>query len=289
MANPRADYSPIVDRPPLRLPGDARVAIWPIVNVEEWEIDKPMARSLLPAPQGREVIPDIANFSWFDYGLRIGFWRIKEVLDRHGVRASLSLNASICDSHPRIVTECAQSEWEVLGHGYVQRVLNVEDDERDVIRRTLDRIEEFTGSRPRGWMGPGLAETFETPDILAEEGVDFVCDWCNDDQPYEMKVQSGRLAALPYTVELNDIPMYLVQHHRSPEIFERARDTFETLYREGESNARIMAISVHPYITGAAHRVGYYDRIFEYVSEFDGVAFMTGAEILDGYRGVEAA
>ena len=283
MANPRAEFLPISDRPQLQLPGGARVAIWPVVNVEEWELDQPMARSVLPAPQGREVIPDIANFGWFDYGLRVGFWRIKDVLDRHGVRASLSLNASVCDSYPQLVAACTEAGWDILGHGYVQRVLNVEDDERDVIRRTLDRIEAATGTRPRGWMGPGLAETFDTPGILADEGVEFVCDWCNDDQPYELTVKSGRLVALPYTVELNDIPMYIVQNHRSPEIFDRSKDAFETLYREGASSARIMAISVHPYITGAAHRISYYEEIFEYLKSFDEVVFMTGGEILDWY------
>ena len=121
----------------------------------------------------------------------------------------------------------------MLAHGYVQRVLNVEDDERAVIRRTIDTIRNFTGVAPRGWMGPGLAETFDTPDILVEEGIEYVCDWCNDDQPYRMKVKSGTLTSIPYTVELNDIPIYLVQHHRAPEIFERAKDQFDTLYEEG--------------------------------------------------------
>ena len=175
---------------------------------------------------------------------------------------------------------------EILGHGFIQRVLNLEDDERDVIRRSIQLIKETTGKAPRGWMGPGLAETFDTPDILAEEGIEYVCDWCNDDQPYPMKVKSGSLVSIPYTVEINDIPMYLVQHHPSPEIFERSRDQFDTLYEEGAESARIMAISTHPYITGVPHRIRYYDRIFEYIKRHEGVVFMTGSEILDWYRDV---
>ena len=284
MSNPRAEYSPIVGRTPLKLPGGARVAVWPVINVEEWDINAPMARSVIPAPQGVTVLPDIANFSWFDYGLRVGFWRMKGVLDRHGIRATLSLNASVCKSYPIIVEESVKSGWEILGHGFIQRALNLEEDERDVIRRSIQLIKETTGKAPRGWMGPGLAETFDTPDILAEEGIEYVCDWVNDDQPYPMKVKSGSLVAIPYTVELNDIPIYLIQNHPSPEIFQRAKDHFDTLYEEAADGARIMCVSTHPYITGAAHRIRYYNQVFEYIKRHEGVVFMTGSEILDWYK-----
>jgi peptidoglycan/xylan/chitin deacetylase (PgdA/CDA1 family) len=243
-----------------------------------------MARAVLPSPQGAAVTPDIANFSWFDYGLRVGFWRFKQVLDRHGIRATVSLNASVCDTYPQLVRESLEAGWEMLGHGVTQRVIHSEPDERKVIQQTIRMISDFTGVPLRGWMGPGLAETFDTPDILAEEGIEYVADWCNDDQPYEMKVKSGRLVSIPYTVEINDIPIYIVQHHRSPEIFERARDQFDTLYREGAESARIMCISTHPYITGVPHRIKYYDMIFDYVRQFEGVVFMTGSEILDWYN-----
>ena len=284
MANPRADFSPIFQRKPLRLPGDARVAVWVIINIEEWDINEAMARTVLPTPQGREVIPDIPNFAWFDYGLRVGFWRLKRVLDRRGIKATVSLNASVCLTYPQIVEESLKSGWELMGHGFIQRVLNAEPDEREVIRRSISTIKEFSGKAPRGWMGPGLAETFDTPDILAEEGIEYVCDWCNDDQPYEMKVKSGRLVSVPYTLELNDIPIYAVQHHRSPEIFERTKDQFDTLYAEGAEGARVMAISTHPYITGVSHRIKYFDMIFDYISRFQGVSFMTGSEVLDWYN-----
>ena len=284
MTNPRADYVPIFQRRPLRLPGNARLAIWPVINVEEWDINAPMARTVLPTPQGVSVLPDIANFGWFDYGLRVGFWRLKQVLDGHGIRATVSLNASVCLSYPQIVAESVKAGWELMGHGFIQRAINTEPDERDVIQRTIRTIKDCTGKAPRGWMGPGLAETFNTPDILAEEGIEYVCDWCNDDQPYVMKVKHGRLVSIPYTLELNDIPMYLIQHHRSPEIFQRARDHFEVLYREGAESARIMAISTHHYITGVPHRIKYFDMLFAYIRQFAGVIFMTGSEILDWYN-----
>ncbi len=279
----RAEYSAIVDRKPLKLPGGARLGVWFIINVEKWDINATMARSVLPAPQGVIVTPDIPNYSWFDYGLRIGFWRLQKVLDKYQVRATVSLNAPVCNTNPHIVEGALRRGWEILAHGYEQRAINLEKDEREVIRKTIKTIRDFTGKRPRGWMGPGLHETFETPDILAEEGFEYVADWVNDDQPYPLRVKTGRLIALPYTVELNDIVIYLVQHHSSPEIYERARDAFDTLYEEGAESSRIMGIAVHPYVSGAAHRIKYIDKIFEYMKKHDGVLFMTGEEILDWY------
>ena len=286
MPNPWADFSPIVDRKPLKLPGNARVAVWTVINVEDWDINQPMARTLLPYPAGVTVIPDVANFGWFEYGLRVGFWRMKAVLDQAGIRATVSLNASVCDNYPRLVELCLEAGWELLAHGYAQRPLFLEEDERDVIRRTLDRIGDFAGKKPRGWMGPGLGETWQTPQVLADEGVEYLCDWCNDDQPYPMKVKGGSLVSIPYTLENNDIPLYLIRNQPSSAIFEQVRDTFDTLYREGAENARVMAISTHPYITGVPHRIKYYEKIFEYIRRFEGVVFMTGEEILDWYKSV---
>lgn len=289
MSNPRAEYIPIIDRKPLRLPGNARVAVWVIINVEEWDINEAMARQVLPAPQGVSLIPDIPNYSWHEYGLRVGFWRLKGVLDRHRIKATVSLNASICNSYPRIVEESIRSGWEILGHGFKQRAINLEKDQREVIRKSIQLIKKTAGKAPRGWMGPGLAETFDTPDILAEEGIEYVCDWVNDDQPYPMKVKSGTLFSIPYTLELNDIPIYAIQHHRSPELFERARDHFDTLYEEGAHSARIMAIAVHPYLTGVPHRIKFFDKIFHYMKQrapYGEVCFMTGGEILGWYKSV---
>lgn len=285
MADGRAPYSAIVDRPPLRLPNGARVAVWVAVNIEEWDFNAPMARAAIPAPQGVSVIPDVPNYSWYEYGMRVGFWRFKEVLDHHGIKATVSLNSNVCATTPRIVEACLESDWELMGHGVVQRVLPKEPDERATIRQTIDQIEAFSGRPVRGWMGPGLHETYDTPDILAEEGIEYCADWVNDVQPYPLRVKRGSLIAIPYTIELNDIPVHVVQHHRSDELFRRALDEFATLHREGEQSARVMCVSVHPYITGAAHRIGYFDRIFAELKQRDGVVFMRAAEILDWYKG----
>ena len=125
MPNPRADFSPIFDRKPLRLPGDARVATWVIINVEEWDINEPMARTILPTPQGRSVIPDVPNFAWFDYGLLVGFWRLKEVLDRHSIRATVSLNASVCLSYPKVVEESLKPTFPIWLNNPLSKIVGI--------------------------------------------------------------------------------------------------------------------------------------------------------------------
>jgi allantoinase len=280
----RYDYSPIVDRKPMKLPRGARVAVWTIVNIEEWDIAHPMARTVLPPPGGgTNPVPDVPNFSWFEYGLRVGVWRLKGVLDRHRIKATVSLNGAVCTSYPRIIEACMKSGWEFMGHSFVQRPMHKEEDQQGMIRKTVATIKAATGRAPRGWMGPGLTETWETPDLLAAEGIEYVCDWVNDDQPYEMRVKTGRLVAMPYTVEINDIPIFALQHHRAEELFQRAKDQFDTLYAEGKANARIMAIAVHPYLSGAPYRIKYFDMIFKYLKKHPGVVFWKGEEILDWF------
>jgi peptidoglycan/xylan/chitin deacetylase (PgdA/CDA1 family) len=280
---PRVEYSPIIDRKPFKLPDNARVAVWVIVNVEKWDFNKPMPRTLAGAPGGANVFPDIPNYGWYDYGMRVGFWRIKEVLDKHQIKGTLSLNGAVCHTNPRMVEECVKSDWEILAHSYVQRVLT-EEDERDVIRLTVKTIRDFTGKAPRGWMGPGINETLNTPDVLTEEGIEYVADWVNDDEPYPLKVKAGSLIALPYTVELNDIPCHIIMHGDSSAFYDRARYEFDTFYKEGKTRAKIMTVTVHPYVTGVAHRCGFFEKLFEYIKQHDGAIFMRGFEILDWYK-----
>ena len=212
-------YSAIIDRPALRLPKSARVVVWTIVNVEEWDIQGPMPRTVLPPPSGAQVIPNVPNFAWFEYGMRVGFWRLKSVLDKLKIKATLAINASVCLSYPRIAEASREAGWEFMGHGFIQKPMHQLDDQREAIQKSVEVIRKFTGKAPSGWLGPGLTETPETLDLLAEAGLQYVADWVNDDQPYEIKTAHGPLFSLPYTVELNDIPMMVLQHHEAEEFF----------------------------------------------------------------------
>jgi len=280
----RVPYSAIVDRPPLQLPGGARIAVWTIVNVEEWSIERNMPRTVLPPPYGQPLMPDLPNWAWHEYGMRVGFWRFLEVLQNHSVPGTLAINGSVCKSYPRVAEAGLKAGWEFMGHGYIQRPMHHLEDQRQQIFDAVAAIKAFTGKKPRGWESPGLTETYDTIDWLAEAGIEYVADWVLDDQPCLIKTAHGPMVSVPYTVEMNDIAMMALQNHPSEEWLRRGIDQFDRLYREGEKSARIMAISVHPYITGAPHRIGYLEKLYEYILQRPGVLMWTGEQILDWYR-----
>jgi peptidoglycan/xylan/chitin deacetylase (PgdA/CDA1 family) len=282
----RADYSAIVDRPPLKLPGGARIVFWTIVNYEVWDIAGPMARQVIPAPTGQALLPDVPNWSWHEYGMRVGCWRFYELFARLGIRPTLAANARICEDYPRVAEEANKNGWEFMGHSYQQGPIHKEKDQAGMIGRSLDIIEKFTGTRPVGWLGPGLTQTFETPELLAKAGVKYIGDWVYDDEPTVIRTAHGPLVTLPYTVELNDIPMMIVQHHESDYLLKRAIDQFDRLYAEGKDRAKIMALAIHPYISGQPHRIKYLEAIYDHVKRFDGVLHWNGVEILDWYKSV---
>jgi allantoinase len=281
----RVVYSAIVDRPPLKLPNDARVAVWTIVNVEEWSIERPMPRTVLSPPQGQPLLPDLPNWAWHEYGMRVGFWRFVEVLEKYGLKATLAINGSVIKSYPRVAEAALKAGWEFMGHGYIQRPMHHVEDQKRAIEDTVAAIRGFTGKKPRGWESPGLTETYDTIDWLAEAGIEYVADWVLDDQPVKIQTAHGPVVSVPYTVEMNDISMMVLQHHPSEEWLRRGIDHFDRLYADGEKTARVMAISVHPYISGVPHRIAYLERLYEYIRQRPGVALWTGEEILDWYLG----
>ena len=284
----RVPYSAIVDRPPLKLPGGARMAVWTIVNVEEWSIERAMPRTVLPPPQsgtaGQPLLPDLPNWAWHEYGMRVGFWRFLEVLEKYKIKATLAINGSVIKSYPRIAKAGLDAGWEFMGHGYIQRPMHHVEDQREAIRQTIEAIKAFTGKAPRGWESPGLTETYDTIDFLAEAGIEYVADWVLDDQPCLIQTASGPIVSVPYTVEMNDIAMMALQNHPSEEWLRRGIDHFDRLYLESEQHTRVMAISIHPYITGAPHRIAYLERLYEYILQRPGVMMWTGEQILDWYR-----
>lgn len=280
----RLAYSAIVERDPLTLPGRARMAVWVIVNVEEWDPRGTMPRTVLTPPAGGSPVPDIPNWAWHEYGNRIGFWRMLEVFDRLSVPAVLAINGSAILRYQPIARAALERRWEFIGHGFTQKSMQKVADEREDIRKTTEAIRAFTGRRPRGWLGPGLTETWETPDILVEEGYEYVCDWVLDDQPVWLATRGRPIVSVPYTQECNDVAMMLIQHHAASEYERRALDQFEQLHHDAEGSARIMAIVVHPYIMGAPHRLKYFRMVLERIREREDVLFWTGEQILDWYR-----
>jgi peptidoglycan/xylan/chitin deacetylase (PgdA/CDA1 family) len=282
----RAPFNPIVDRPPLVWPNGERLAVWVVPNIEHYDDGVTGGPTMGPVPSNGP--PDVYNQSWRDYGLRVGIWRNMEALERLGIRGTVALNSRVCQLYPEVVKACLDLDWEFMGHGRFNTEsmaeLPTEHAERDIIAETLSVIERSTGRRPLGWLGPGLAESARTPDLLAELGVSYVSDWVNDDQPYWLRTASSHILAMPYSVEINDLGIFLRRGQSSADYERMLRDQFDQLYEDGASAARVMCVSLHPYITGVPYRARALHAALAYMRSRSDVWFTTGAEILAAFE-----
>jgi len=273
-------YVPINRRPRLVWPEGAHVALVVVPNIETFALNEKMP----PGPGGSGgLVPDVNSWSHRDYGARVGIFRIMDVLSRHGIRATAALNSDTCDLYPEIVEDIVKLGWEIMGHNESNtRRLNTipPDQERAVIARTLDRIAKAAGRRPQGWLSAGMQETWSTLDHLAAEGCRYVADWVNDDQPYLMHAGDKRLVALPYSAEANDRRAYEHHHFTAAEFADLLVQQFDVLYREGDESGRVMTIALHPFLSGAPHRIPSLDRALAHICGHERVWRATGSEVV---------
>lgn len=282
----RYAYRPIVDHPRFSWPGGAKVAVWVIPNVEHY----PFGRPGIPVNERSAAAdPDVLNHSWRDYGPRVGIWRLFDLFDELDIPVSATLNSEVCDEYPTVVERGCLRGWEWIGHGTNNSVRLsglAEDEERELVNTALDRIAEATGQRPKGWLGPGLVESHNTPDILHAAGIEYLCDWVADDLPFALTAAGGELMCLPYSIELNDTELLLRQHLTGEQYRRRLIDQFEQLCHDADAHAvgRVMAIPLHPFLTGQAHRVGYLRDALAHIASSDASWMATGTQILEQYR-----
>jgi peptidoglycan/xylan/chitin deacetylase (PgdA/CDA1 family) len=263
-------FRAIVDHPPVAWPNGARVAVWVVPNVEHYHIELGAGA------------PDVRNHARRDYGNRVGVWRFMEVLEKNGVRGTVALNGEIGKYYPRIMEAMIALKWELMGHGLTNSVRLsglAKEEEASIIAETRKIIEGY-GEKMRGWLGPGLTETYETLDLLRANDVEYVADWVNDDLPYRM---ANGLYSIPYTLELNDMPLFNLPSIGTEEFYRRICDTFDVLYDEGKTCGRVMCIALHPFLTGVPHRIRYLDRALRYIASHGQVWFATGHEIIEAY------
>ena len=282
-SNPRVHYQMTSERSNLRGIDGKPLIVHLVVNVEHWLFDESMPRKYLTAPHGLEQVPDIPNFSWAEYGMRAGMPRLLECFKRRGLPASVSLNAGVIDAYPSCAAAKRDAGWEFIGHGVHQKSIQGEADERDIILVAMQMIEDFTGVRPSGWLGPGLKETFDTPDILKELGVDYVFDWVLDDLPCWLNTKHGPLLSIPYTLELNDSPLYAGQYMSSSEIYDRLVDTLSVFETELKRQPRVLTLALHPHLIGVPHRFAYLERMLDLLQARDDTTFVVGGQIADWY------
>lgn len=281
MDNKLYDYSPIVSRPKLEWPNGARVAFYVGLNVEHFDVDKPSTS----AWEGTaNLVPDPLNYGWRDYGARVGIWRMMDALDAYGVRASVLLNSDVCRHYPQIIDAGNERNWAWLAHGKSNSSLHTgmsPEAERIVLTEVVDTISGATGHQVKGWLGPGLTETFETPRILKDLGLSYVLDWCADDQPFALNVPG--MLSVPYSVELNDIMLFLQRGLTGDDFYRTVVDQFDQLYKDSAESGRVMALCLHPFVVNQPFRQKYLEKALDYITKHEGVWVTTSDDIAAHY------
>ena len=281
MQQTRIPYALTDERPKFAAPGGKPLIVHVVVNVEVWPFDQPMPRGILTPPHGQTAVPDLPNWGWAEYGLRAGMPRFFRA--PRGLPVSCAINSAIIDVYPRLAARIVEAGWEWVGHGVIQRSVKSVPDERAMIAEAKDAIERHTKTKMRGWLGPGLQETFETPDVLKSLGFDYLCEWSIDDLPAWMETKHGRIVSVPYCFETNDSVIYAVERHSSPEMSLRLERTLDCLTQELATGPRILTVPLHPHLMGVPHRIGFLEKFLATLKGRGDAVFMTGAQIADWF------
>lgn len=282
MENILYDYSAIVNRPAIHWPGGKRVAFYVAVNVEYYLVDKP-STSIFPGTS--DLIPDPLNFGWRDYGLRVGIWRMMQALDTNGIRASVMLNSDVCAARPQVLSAGRERGWCWVAHGRNNSTLSShmnQDEEKRYLADVVETLERSTGTRPKGWLGPALTETFNTPALLAELGLWYVLDWACDDQPFRLKVPG--MISVPYSIELNDVVLFGAAGYTGEQFVQLVQDEYAQLHHDSADSGRVMALCLHPFVIGQPFRHRYLEEVLEFITAQEDVWLTTSDEIAAHYR-----
>ena len=288
------DYVPLPERKTLKWPNGARLALMLTMNLEYWDLTKDTEEpyyaggpAILPDPMPGNVA-DFSNYTWREYGQRVGIWRLIDIFDKAGVPASCTMNAKMGIERRQVIDAVNGRGWELVAHNYVQTDLLTNytfepDNEREIILETLRVYEEVVGRPARGWLSSSLRCTANTPEILAEQGLIFTTDFMNDDQPYLIQTDHGPIVSVPYSNEVNDFQIFFRRGMSTTQAAELLKEQFDELYREGGESGRLMNVGIHPHVFGQPFRVRALREFIDYVKGFEGVWWAKREEIAEWY------
>jgi allantoinase len=287
MDHDRYGWSMLPRRGPVRWPGDARIALWIVPALEWFPLDM-AGKPFKPPGALVTAYPDLRHYTLRDYGNRVGIFRVMQALELFGLKASVAVNAAVAARYPSLLAACVERGWEVIGHGLDMDHLHhgglPREAEAALIARSLDILRRASGQTVRGWLSPAKSESFATLDLLAEAGIDYVCDWVNDDMPYALRSAPRTLHSLPHPIDIDDHTILVANHHSEDEFTQALCDQFDVLYREAATQGgRVMAMSLHPWVIGQPYRIGALEAALAHITRHKGVWSATGAEILDAF------
>lgn len=313
MDHDRWDWSMVSRRPGVAWPGGHRLAVWITVALEWFPLNM-KGQPFKPMGAMQTSYPDLRHYTLRDYGNRVGIYRIFEALERHGIRASAAVNAAVARRYPSLIRDCVSRDWEIIANGLDMDHLHhgglSVEAERALIAQCQTLLSEASGQRVRGWLSPAKSQSHVTPDLLAEAGFDYLCDWVNDDLPYRVRTVTGaldsspahyqhppgtggaqgvtagrELISMPHPIDLDDATILVQNHHTEDDFRDALIDQFEVLYREsGPENGRILALSLHPWVIGQPYRISALEQALAHVMRHRGVWAATGSEILDAWQ-----
>ena len=282
--NPRVPHELSSNRKKLSPPDGKSLIVHTVMNIEYWPFDKNMPRGILPPPHGKSPDPpDLPNYSWVEYGMRVGLPRLFKLFAENNIPVSAFINAQVADIYPKAFDEVCKLNWELVGHGWFQESLRVAKDEEHVIKKSLDLLRKLSGQPVRSWFGPAGGETEKTPELLKENGIEFLHDWLIDELPCWMRTKLGPIVAMPYTFELNDVPIWTVQNNSCDEMKKRVDATLNIFDEEKLHNTKIITLALHPHIVGVPQNFYYLKKIIEDLRKRDDVIFMTSSQIGDWF------
>jgi peptidoglycan/xylan/chitin deacetylase (PgdA/CDA1 family) len=255
-------YSPITERPAYDWPGGKRLAVYLALNLEWFSFGEGLGAELAPGgPQ-----PDVLNYAWRDYGNRVGVFRLADLFAELGLPVSLLVNSAMVEEAPQAVAAFRDAEIVAHGRSNSERQGTLpEAEERRLVAETAAALEKHCGQRPRGWLGPWISQSAATPDLLHEEGYEYLLDWCHDDQPIWMRTRRGKILSVPYPQELNDIPQIVARKREGAEFADMIVDAFEVMRAECDKRPLVMGVALHPYIVGWPHRFRHLKRALKQI------------------------
>lgn len=287
MDHERYDWSMLPRRKPVTWPSGARIALWVTTALEWFPLDM-KGKPFKPLGGMVTAYPDLRHYTLRDYGNRVGIFRILDALARFGIRGSMAMNAAVAVRHPSLVEACVRHGHEVIAHGLDMDHLHYRGLAREAEQRQVETalaiLRKASGQPVRGWLSPGKSESDATPDLVRAAGCDYLCDWVNDDMPYPMRTTHGALTAMPHPVDIDDATILVQNRHPEASFRDQVITQFDVLHAESAAdNGRIMALSLHPWVTGQPYRIGVLEEALAHITGRGGVWAATGAEILDAW------
>ena len=289
------EWSPINRRGPLRWPNGARIALSVVVTLEkmEWEAPPGSFTAALAGGLGDRPFPDYARISHREYGHRVGIFRVLDVLEKHGIRPTVAIDAMTAQANPYLVSHCQQRGAEIIAHGIsVSQMITgrmTEEDEEEYVQSSINALRRATGEAPKGWLGPEHGESERTPGILAASGIRYVCDWVNDEQPYRITTSRGELSSLPLMWELDDINALWERRVPVDRYGRLLEESFDGLYEDSQDSGLLLAFNLHPWLIGQPFRIRYLDQALGQMMRRQGVWAATGSEVTEWFEANSSA